>query len=249
MSINEPMNPQFLAQCPVENGFRLRGMQMTRVEVFVDAAFAFALTMLVISAGSVPASFAGMLQALKGVPTFAVTFLMLVMFWSAHRSWSRRFGMEDGTVVALSCFFVFVMLIFVYPLRMVFSGMFHFLSGGWLPSETAISSWLELRQLFVVYGIAFALLSLTVMALNLHAWRMRGHLQLNAVERQDTLAEILGWIPPPAVAVLSILIAMSVPDRWVGAAGFAYFILAVTGPVLAVRAVRRRRALLSESSV
>ena len=38
-----------LAQLPVKNGFRLRGEAMTRIEVFSDAAFAFAITMLVIS--------------------------------------------------------------------------------------------------------------------------------------------------------------------------------------------------------
>ena len=32
---------------PVEHGFRMRGLQMTRVETFTDAAFAFAVTLLV----------------------------------------------------------------------------------------------------------------------------------------------------------------------------------------------------------
>jgi hypothetical protein len=34
--------PSGLDQCPVKNGFRLRGMGMTRIETFTDAAFAFA---------------------------------------------------------------------------------------------------------------------------------------------------------------------------------------------------------------
>lgn len=243
MSINQPLNPRFLADCPVENGFRMRGVQMTRTEVFVDAAFAFALTMLVISGSEVPRSFSAMLEALKAVPTFAATFMMIVLFWSAHRKWSRRFGLESGTVVALSCFFVFVMLIFVYPLRMVFSGMFHALSGNRLPTQVQLDSWLELRQLFIVYGVGFLLLSLTVVALYVHAWRLRESLQLSALELHDTRSEIIAWMAPPVVALVSILLAMLLPDRWVSLAGFIYFALAVAGPVIGARAGRHRRAL------
>jgi hypothetical protein len=39
--------PADLDGLPHLNGFRLRGMQMTRLETFIDAAFAFAITMLV----------------------------------------------------------------------------------------------------------------------------------------------------------------------------------------------------------
>src|SRR5690242_2680306 len=39
-----------------DNGFRIRGSQPTRVDAFVDAAFAFAVTLLVIAIGHVPNS-------------------------------------------------------------------------------------------------------------------------------------------------------------------------------------------------
>ena len=42
--------PENLDSLPRLNGFRLRGMQMTRLETFIDAAFAFAISMLVIRA-------------------------------------------------------------------------------------------------------------------------------------------------------------------------------------------------------
>lgn len=245
MSINDSLNPQFLAQCPVENGFRMRGVQMTRIEVFVDAAFAFALTMLVVAGNDVPKDFSEMIVALKGVPTFAATFLMIVMFWSAHRGWSRRFGLEDTVVVWLSFAFVFVMLIFVYPLRMVFSSMFHFFSAGWLPSEVTIETAWEMRLLFAVYGAGFFLLSLNVIALNAYALRMREALGLNAVEVHDTRAQINGWIGPAAIALLSVLIAVSVPAPAISLAGFVYFALPVIGPVVGVRMGRQRKALAS----
>ena len=65
-----PLSQEFLDQCPVQKGFRQRGMEMTRIEVFVDAAFAFAVTMLVISFDQIPQSFNEMVEAVKGIPAF-----------------------------------------------------------------------------------------------------------------------------------------------------------------------------------
>ncbi len=50
-----------LAALPVRNGVRQRGRDMTRLETFCDAAFAFAA---------------------------------IAYFWWAHRTWSRRYGLE-----------------------------------------------------------------------------------------------------------------------------------------------------------
>jgi len=41
--------PPDLDALPRLGGFRLRGIAMTRLETFIDAAFAFAITMLVIA--------------------------------------------------------------------------------------------------------------------------------------------------------------------------------------------------------
>ena len=51
-----------------ELGFRRRGDRTTRLEAFVDAAFAFALSLMVIAVGSVPRSPEELSLALKGVP-------------------------------------------------------------------------------------------------------------------------------------------------------------------------------------
>jgi len=72
------------------NGFRIRGGQPTRTDAFVDAAFAFAVTLLVIAIGHVPASVGDLVQALRGVPAFAASFFVIARFWQSHRHWSRR---------------------------------------------------------------------------------------------------------------------------------------------------------------
>ena len=145
-----------LAQLPVSAGFRLRGLEMTRLETFCDAAFAFAVTLLVIAGDGIPRSYADLLTALKGVPAFAASFAAIASFWWAHRLWSRRFGLEDGVTTLISLVMVMVMLVYVYPLKMVFSAFASYASGGRLPTEFVLTDPRDMLGLFVVYGVGFA---------------------------------------------------------------------------------------------
>ena len=122
---------------PVDAGFRQRGQQVTRLETFVDAAFAFALTLLVIFFNDLPDTIAELREALRRVPTFAFCFVLLAAFWAAHNRWSRRFGLDDARSTVLSLAFVLVILVYIYPLRMVVSAGLAMLTRGWVPSEMA----------------------------------------------------------------------------------------------------------------
>jgi len=51
------LNKHELSRLPNKDGFRLRGLEMTRLETYSDTAFAFATTLLVISVGSLPGSY------------------------------------------------------------------------------------------------------------------------------------------------------------------------------------------------
>ena len=106
------------------DGFLHRGRQVTRLEAFVDAAFAFAVTLLVISIDAIPDSREALVVALKAVPSFAACFAMIAMFWAAHARWSRRYGFDDAASTTLSLLLVFVVLVYVYPLRLQFGVFF-----------------------------------------------------------------------------------------------------------------------------
>ena len=56
------------ATTPLINGFHRRGQERTRLETFIDAAFAFALTMLVISIDRIPQNLPQLVAALKDAP-------------------------------------------------------------------------------------------------------------------------------------------------------------------------------------
>src|SRR6478609_12183734 len=103
---------------------------MTRLETFIDAAFAFAVTMLVISNGQVPNDIPALLEAFKNVPAFVASIAVLSIFWRGHWLWSRRFGLEDGASILISWTMLVTILIFIYPLKAIFGSMWYLLSDG-----------------------------------------------------------------------------------------------------------------------
>ena len=228
---------------------RERGADITRIEAFVDAAFAFAVTLLVISADAIPDSAQALLHALKGVPAFAASFALLAMLWWSHAGWSRRYGLRDGRSVVLSLLLVALVLVYVYPLRAMFSSFFAWLSGGWLPGGFAIEDGRDLALLFGAYAVAWGTLGPVIVALYRHAWRMRDALGLDPAERAELRAAIAGqWMIPAtgAVALLIVLVAtLAGKPELAGTSGFAYGLMALTGVAITrthARALREEQA-------
>lgn len=222
-------------------GLRERGGEVTRLEAFVDAAFAFALSMLVISLDAIPANAAELLAAMKGIPAFAASFYLIAMFWSAHARWSRRYGLDDAMTARLSLVLVFLVMVYVYPLRVLFGSLFSWITHQWLPSGFALRTWRDLQVMFSVYAIAFGTLGLVIAALYQHAWRMRDALALSREERVELLVARNCWLVAPATSVLSLLLAWGVPPTqgWMaGLPGMAYALMWFRQPVAS--ATRRR---------
>src|SRR5260370_19161362 len=112
--------PEKLDSLPRLKGFRLRGMDMTRLETFIDAAFAFAISMLVIAAQQIPDNIQTLLAAFKNVPTFVCSIAVLGIFWRGHWLWSRRYGLEGGCSIFVSWAMIVTIPIFIYPLKAIF---------------------------------------------------------------------------------------------------------------------------------
>src|SRR6266705_4441375 len=120
--------PANLDDLPRLRGCRLRGMEMTRLETFIDAAFAFAISMLVIAPQQIPDNIEALLGAFKNVPAFVASIIVLGIFWRGHWLWSRRYGLEDGVSIFISWAMIVTILIYIYPLKAMFSSMWFLLS-------------------------------------------------------------------------------------------------------------------------
>ncbi len=216
-------------------GFRLRGLNVARIETFTDAAFAFALTLLVISLDP-PTTMHALTDALGYVPSFVLSATLLMVFWNAHHRWSRRYGLDDTATIILSCLLVFTVLVFVYPLRFMMnalaSGSAHLmgLSIGPDIATLGISGMRDANQMFVVYGAGFMTMSLAITLLNLHAWRQRDVLGLDPVERIETRVEIGTWSILFVAGLLSTVIAAAFPDA-MPIAGWPYAVLGIALPL------------------
>src|ERR1041384_1353172 len=139
--------PADLDSLPMLRGFRLRGIEMTRLETFIDAAFAFAITMLVIAGNQIPDDIETLLGAFKNVPAFIASIIVLGIFWRGHWLWSRRYGLEDGVSIFISWALIVTMLIYVYPLKAIFSSMWFSLSGGQVGHVLGARSESQMRAL------------------------------------------------------------------------------------------------------
>lgn len=231
-----------LKKLPVINYFYFRGQGSSRLETFIDAAFAFAVTMLVISVGNVPKNYNELILALKGIPSFLASFAALALFWSSHRKWSRRYGLEDGKTIFLSFALIFVMLVYVYPLRLLFSAMFTWISGGWLPSDFLISHYEELFGLFIIYGVGFAAISSIIALLYTHA-KSKKELLLTEIEIIITRLEVTSFYTFASCGLISAGIAWLMPPQIAAFAGFVYMLLPILMPLIARNYYKKVRLL------
>jgi uncharacterized membrane protein len=217
----------------VPRGFRARGKDVTRLEGFSDAVFAFAVTLLVVSL-EVPHTFRELMDTMKGFIAFAVCFAILMQIWAKHCGFFRRYGLQDATTRTLNAVLLFIVLFYVYPLKYLWG---HLVTGssGFEPDEG--------RTLLEIYGLGGAAVFTIFVLLYYRAWRLRDMLELNELERFDTRAAIRENLWMAAVPAASAVLAATLPSNLIGLAGLFY---AIYGPLLTwngMREGKRRRPI------
>jgi len=231
--------PANLDELPRLDGCRLRGIQMTRLETFIDAAFAFAVTMMVIAAERVPDDITTLLAAFKHVPAFIASIAVLGIFWRGHWLWSRRYGLEDGVSIFISWALLVTILIYIYPLKAIFGSMFNMLSDGRV-GQALVPNDAQARAIFAIYAIGFTAIALEIQLLFLRAWQLRGPLRLNERELFLTREDLRGWSIPTLVGLTSLVFSLTLPITHLSWCGWIYFSMVVIVPVH--RRLLRRRA-------
>src|SRR5205085_4099468 len=109
--------------------FRQRAHEVSRLEAFTDIVFGFALTLIVVSL-EVPKNYGELMQAMRGFPSFALCFAILLWIWHAHHTFFRRYALHDEFTLTVNSLLLFVVLFYVYPLKFIFSGMFEHRAYG-----------------------------------------------------------------------------------------------------------------------
>lgn len=202
-----------------------RSREVSRLEAFSDAVFAFALTLLVVSL-EVPSSYGALIETMRGFLPFACTFAIVTWIWYEHTAFFRRFAMAGPYTVFLNGVLLFLVLLYVYPLKFMATVVFAMMGAV---SARALA--IELSQvpaLLAVYSGGFVVLFVAFALLYYQAWRRRDALGLDALGAFEARAGIVNHLLSAGVGVLSVLVALTFPTRWAWLAGPLYFIM---GPV------------------
>lgn len=206
-----------------KNGFAWRGREITRLEQFSDAVFAFALALLVVSS-ELPRTVAELYQALRGFPAFGATFAVLVWLWYLHYQYFRRYGLVNPFTIFLNAVLLFLILFYVYPLRFLFGALLGGLLGG--PWAFGLG---ESGRLLALYSAGFIAVFLLFALLYRHALAQREALALTPREVLITRAALKANLWVAGIGVSSAAIALAGPAWLTPVAGMIYFLI---GPVM-----------------
>lgn len=234
--MNEPASSQGLRErLPLaprrEQHFRWRGKEVSRVEGFTDAVFAFAVTLLVVAL-EVPHTFDGLLDVLRGFPAFVLCFALLMMFWNAHFRYYRRYGLDDTFSRIMTMAILVLVLFFVYPLKYLFTLVTVQIFGFDLTNAPHLEGLEQVRPVYLIYGLGLAGVWGLYAALYAHALRKRNELGLNEVELEFTRSLLAANLIYVAVCALSITLAFMTDSATLP--GLIYMLL---GPLQTINGV------------
>lgn len=213
-----------------ERYFRWRGGDVSRIEGLTDSVFALAFTLLILST-EVPKNYAEFRTLLEGMPAFAACFALYVLLWYYHFQFHRRFGLENLYTIFLNICLLFLILVYVYPAKYLFSALAdNFLFDRLRTLDASM-------MLFYSGGVVGIFLLFTLMYL--HAYRHREILGLSDVEVHMTRTAIREHLIHTGVGLASILLALA---SWPALSGLIYVLV---GPLQALNGWHSGRAVRS----
>jgi uncharacterized membrane protein len=189
-----------------------RSHDISRLEAFSDAVFAFALTLLVVAL-EVPKSYDELMKLMGGFLSFACCFSVLLLIWYEHNLFFRRYGMSDPYTVALNGGLLFVVMFYVYPLKFMFDSWFA-LFIRFPHKEIVPMNLTQMSSASAIYGLGFLLLFVMFALLYLHAYGKRDELGLQPLDVFDVRMYLGRHIVSAAVGLLALGIALFGPKRY-----------------------------------
>lgn len=168
-----------------------------RLDAFTDAAFAFAVTLL-IAGSSGPVDIDALRRVTASIPAFAIGFSIIAMFWVSHVRWRALRGPGDWRSQLLTLALVFAVLLYILPLRAMAAAFASYLGAGGEGFRG------DIGELFSIYGGGFFVMSGMTALLFRDALR---NPELAPADRASAGGQVWIWAMLAGLGLLSIILA------------------------------------------
>jgi uncharacterized membrane protein len=180
---------------------------------------------------------------MKGIGSFAICFVLLFLIWNSQNIFFRRYNLKGGYITFLNACLLFVVLVYVYPLKFLFYLMFSsptFLENGKAVQVIAEN---EVSKLMVIYGLGFTIIYALFYLMYRRALAEGEALKMSSIERYDTKTSAGAHLINAGIGILSILLASTLPKSSAGNSGWAYMGIPVIMNLWMRLRRRRKKAL------
>lgn len=205
-----------------------RGHEITRIEAFSDAVFAFAVTLLIMSL-EVPKNAEELLKALHFIIPFGVCFAITMTIWYNQNIFFRRYGLHDLVTIALNSTLMFLVLVYMFPLK--------FLIGSVMTREFVFDSKEQLVSIYSMYTGGFACFYFLFSMMYLNAYKKRALLKMTPIESFTTMTSVYSNLIITIVAIIAVVVALQGYIN-MNYAGFVFFLI---WPAMTIFHARRKK--------
>ncbi|TSJ42675.1 DUF1211 domain-containing protein [Mucilaginibacter corticis] len=218
------------------DSIKWRSHEPSRIETFSDAAFAFALTLIIVSI-EVPKTFHDLMETMKGTLSFALCFAILFNIWNSQNIFFRRYGLNDKFTVTINAVLLFVVLIYTYPLKF----LFELLTADDAKQSLMIKSD-DIRELMLIYSAGFCAIYILFYLMYRHVLKFIDELQLTPAEVYQTKTVTTMNLLCVGICLLSVTFAL-IFRSIAGFSGYIFFLFPIAYSTWFSYRGKKKRAL------
>ncbi len=212
------MRAKAAAHINKNDGIKWRSHEPSRIETFSDAAFAFALTLIIVTLDP-PKTFDGLVETmnLKNLLSFAICFLILLNIWNGQNLFFRRYGLSDNYIIALNATLLFVVLVYTYPLKFLFELVF-----APQKEQNLMIRNEQIRPLMLVYSAGFIAIYILFYLMYRHAQKFAAALELTPTELYATKTAAGMNLICMGISLVAATLAIVLPENYCASSAYLY---------------------------